>query len=174
MAEIDTSGKGGKSSRVKTKRTSTKVDMTPMVDLAFLLITFFMLTTTFNKSRALELQKPPIIKKEILESARAEIKDENTLTLYVWEKDKIYWNYKTGSKAATATDYTDQGLKEVLKARKQAVKTGLVVFIKMHPNAKFNNLIDVLDEYTNAEIDGEYFLSDAGEKEFEMVKNATN
>jgi biopolymer transport protein ExbD len=174
MAEIDTSGKGSKGSRVKTKRASTKVDMTPMVDLAFLLITFFMLTTTFNKSRALELQKPPIIRKDILDNAKAEIKDDNTLTLYVWEKDKLYWNYKTASKAASPTDYTDQGLREILKQRKEMVKTGLVVFIKMHPNAKFNNLIDVLDEYTNADIDGEYFLSDAGEKEFEMVKNATN
>lgn len=174
MAEIDTSGKGGKGSRVKTKRASTKVDMTPMVDLAFLLITFFMLTTTFNKSRALELQKPPIIRKDILDKAKSEIKDDNTLTLYVWEKDKVYWNYDSKSKAATATDYTEQGVKEILKQRKEAVKTGLVVFIKMHPNAKFNNLIDVLDEYTNAEIDGEYFLSDAGEKEFEMVKNAVN
>jgi biopolymer transport protein ExbD len=174
MAEIDTSSKGGgKGSKVKTKRVSTKVDMTPMVDLAFLLITFFMLTTTFNKTKALELNKAPLIRKDILDNSRSEIKDDKTLTLYVWEKDKIYWSYKSSATAANPTDYTDLGLKEILKKRKEGVKAGLVVLIKMHPDAKFLNLVDVLDEYTAAEIDGDYFLSDAGAKEFEMVKNAT-
>ncbi|HEY8399739.1 MAG TPA: biopolymer transporter ExbD, partial [Cytophagaceae bacterium] len=51
MAEVNTD-QGGKDGKKRSKKASTKIDMTPMVDLAFLLITFFMLTTTFNKPQS--------------------------------------------------------------------------------------------------------------------------
>jgi biopolymer transport protein ExbD len=174
MAQIDTSSSQGKGNKkTKTKKASTKVDMTPMVDLAFLLITFFMLTTTFNKSKALDLTKPPLIDKKDLENSRDEIKDDNTLTLYVWDKDQLYWNVKSSSTAATPTDYTDFGIKKLLTERNKQV-SNLVLLIKMHPEAKYSNLIDVLDEYYATGVKGPYFLSDAGEKEYDMVKNAQN
>ena len=58
MAEVqvkDSSGKGGK---VRSKKQVPHVDLTPMVDLAFLLITFFMLVTTFNKPNVMDLGLP--------------------------------------------------------------------------------------------------------------------
>ena len=60
MAEIAEGGGGGhgKGGKKRAKKQSTKVDMTPMVDLAFLLLTFFVLTATFNKNKAMEITFP--------------------------------------------------------------------------------------------------------------------
>ena len=58
MAEIQQQADSGKGGKKRAKRQSTKIDMTPMVDLAALLITFFMLTTTFNKPQTMEINMP--------------------------------------------------------------------------------------------------------------------
>ncbi len=82
MSEIqqkaDSGGKGGKK---RAKKMSTKIDMTPMVDLAFLLLTFFMLTTTFNKPNVMQVTMP--IKPKDGEE-ESELKASNAMTVILF------------------------------------------------------------------------------------------
>ena len=90
MAEVNTgdSSGGGKHSKRRAKKLSTKIDMTPMVDLAFLLLTFFVLTSTFNKPKAMELSFPAKPEDE-----KQNIKVNNALTLIMSDNDNIYYYY---------------------------------------------------------------------------------
>jgi biopolymer transport protein ExbD len=90
MAELNTGdgGGGGKhGGKVKAKKSSTKIDMTPMVDLAFLLLTFFMLTTTFSKPQAMEINMP--VKDKVEDPPK--IPGNQTLTLLLSDKNRIYY-----------------------------------------------------------------------------------
>ena len=91
MSEVqsnDSGGeKGGKHKKVRAKKNSTHIDMTPMVDLAFLLLTFFMLTTTFGKPKTMEINMP--IKDPNVEPSLV----NNALTVLLSGDDKIYWYF---------------------------------------------------------------------------------
>ena len=59
MAELNTGDSGSsKGGKVRSKKQNSKVDLTAMVDLAFLLITFFMLTTSLSKPQSMDLGLP--------------------------------------------------------------------------------------------------------------------
>src|SRR5690554_658684 len=87
MAEINTSDSGGKGGKKRSKKASTKVDMTPMVDLAFLLITFFMLTTTFGKPQAMEVNMPD----KTDDNQEQPLKESKTFTILLGENDIVYY-----------------------------------------------------------------------------------
>ena len=90
MAEIAEGGGGGHDKgKKRAKKSSTRVDMTPMVDLAFLLLTFFVLTSTFSKPKVMSLAYPAKINEPIGDAPKL----NNGITFLV-SKDKIY--YYTG------------------------------------------------------------------------------
>jgi biopolymer transport protein ExbD len=123
MAEIiqEEKQKGGKK---KPKKHSTAIDMTPMVDLMCLLITFFMLTTAFSKPKVMEIVLPEKIKKnEKVEPPK--IADSRTLNIIIGPKDKVYWY---GGKADPANlpplqeaDFSATGIRQVLLDRNRAL-----------------------------------------------------
>jgi biopolymer transport protein ExbD len=120
MAEIIQNEGGKQKGKRRSKRHSTHIDMTPMVDLACLLLTFFMLTTAFNKPKVMEIVLPE--RTEDIEDA-PQVDDSRVLNIILVENDKILWynGLADPTKAAlptlTETDFSADGIRKVLLQR---------------------------------------------------------
>jgi biopolymer transport protein ExbD len=140
MAEIAESGGGGHDKgKKRAKKSSTRVDMTPMVDLAFLLLTFFVLTSTFSKPKVMSLAYPAKIDGPIDKNAP---KLNNGIT-FLLSKDKIFYYTgefypadrpgKDGPTKLTETNFSASGLRKVLADLNSYVllrKEGMVKKVK--------------------------------------------
>lgn len=121
MAEIAESGGGGhgKGGKKRAKKQSTRVDMTPMVDLAFLLLTFFVLTSTFSKPKSMELSLPA---PPVDETEQPPVK--NGVTFLLTKDDRIFYYegefYEAGNKKGEPatqlkeTNFSSEGLHKLL------------------------------------------------------------
>lgn len=125
MAELDTGGGGGhgKHGKKRAKKSSTRVDMTPMVDLACLLLTFFMLTTQFNKPKTMEMSVPKDTKNE---EKKTKVDDDLAITVLLDKNDKNKVYYYTGkfvleTTQLKETDLSDKGLRKFLATRNKKV-----------------------------------------------------
>jgi biopolymer transport protein ExbD len=151
MAELDTSGGGKhKGGKVRSKKQSTRVDLTAMVDLAFLLITFFMLTTTLSKKKAMDLAMPD----------NSEIKNQlpvaatRSMTILLGSHNKIEWYMgEPGKSAPTVDNYGKDGLRKALiENGKKVAETHaapdnfMIVLIKPSDKSTYENLVNALDE----------------------------
>ena len=169
MAELNTDGGGGKkgSGKVRSKKQNSKVDLTAMVDLAFLLITFFMLTTTLSKPQSMSLGLPD---KEDDPNKKKDIKvDENrTMTIMLGDNNKIVRYVgllATPVVGGAPKDFTygKGGIREELLSRKKLVleysaakgkpKDGIIVIIKPSKKSNYRNLVDILDEMVIAGVE---------------------
>ena len=147
MAELDTSGGGKKKGgKVRTKKSNAKVDLTAMVDLAFLLITFFMLTTTLSKPIAMDIAKPD---KDDVNDTRLELRASQTMTILLGKHNKVAWYMGEAGKTAPEIQSFSQIRKTILdnKASVKA-KTGkdIVMVIKPTDGASYQNFVDIMDE----------------------------
>src|SRR6476620_8448333 len=124
MAEMDTSSGGGhkKGPGVKkSKKLSTRVDLTPMVDLGFLLITFFIFTTTMSQPTAMRLYLPKDTDKP---EEQNKVKASGALTLLLGKNDVIY--YYEGELKPDASNFktsTFKDIREVIINKKQSTDT---------------------------------------------------
>ena len=200
MAEVNTDQgggkeKGGKHSKVRAKKASTHIDMTPMVDLAFLLLTFFMLTTTFSKPKTVEINMP-------LKDGEP-TKVNNAITVLLSDKDRVFWyfgEFKPGEIQLNKTDFSDKGIRKVLLDKNSAAhaevkrledelakrqiadstfkrlaveaksqKSALMVLIKTDDKAKYRNVIDILDELSISSV-GKYAVVDMMKDEYDLIQ----
>lgn len=124
MASIDTGGgdsghKKGPGVK-KAKKLSTRVDMTPMVDLGFLLITFFVFTATMNEPTALDLNMPKDVDDP---NKKTEVKESGVLSILLGKGDQVY--YYEGKLEPDASNFkttTYKGIRDVIIKKKQEVK----------------------------------------------------
>ena len=175
MAEMDTSGGGGhkKGPGVKkAKKLSTRVDLTPMVDLGFLLITFFIFTTTMSQATAMKLNLPKDTDKP---EEQNKVKESGVLTLLLGKNDRVY--YYEGTLANDASNLKTSNFKdirtEILSKKRSTDPKDFVVVIKPDADCTYKNVVSMLDEmlindvkrYATVEISPvEYQLIQATEK----------
>ena len=139
MGAVDTpqrekKGKKGEGVHRPKRRVGVRIDMTPMVDVAFLLLIFFMVTTVFRTPQALEINLPPDEKVEI------QIAESKVLSIRVLPDERAYWKRGTDPWARSEVDK----LKDVFTSFKG--NKDLVVVIKIDREARFNNMVRIIDE----------------------------
>lgn len=162
MAEINTSG--NEKGKGRSKKASTKVDMTPMVDLAFLLITFFMLTTTFGKPQAMQVNMPDKTDNNDI----APVPASKAFTIILAEGDKIFYYSGYNAKEAEETDYSSNGIRKVVMDKVESI-SDLVIVIKPSAKSRYKNLVDILDEMdiTGAK---RYAIVDISSEDLALIK----
>ena len=170
MAEMDTSGGGGhkKGPGVKkSKKLSTRVDLTPMVDLGFLLITFFIFTTTMSQPTAMRLFLPKDTEKP---EEQNKVKASGALSLLLGKNDVIY--YYEGELAPDASNFKTTTFKDIrdiiINKKKSTDPKDFVVVIKPHAESTHKNAIDALDEMTINDVK-RYALVDIAEVENQLI-----
>jgi len=169
LAEKDSRKKGKKKGR---KKMSTRVDMTPMVDLGFLLITFFMLTTTFSKPQTMEINLPVKPKGEVTEEQENALKASKAFNIIVDGENRLFWYLGLPHEALepiTETNYSADGIRKVLLEKNGSIQD-MVVLIKPTSTAVYKNVVDILDEMNISNIK-RYALIDITPDDLEELQN---
>ncbi|MBO0360528.1 biopolymer transporter ExbD [Hymenobacter sp. BT186] len=145
MAEIASSAPAGRGPKPRRKKLSTRIDMTPMVDLAFLLLTFFILTASFNKPTVMALTMPD------KKGEPSDLGAKQALTLILGKDSQVHYFFGLNSAENPAKLYTttfgSDGLRKVLLERQRQLPAPTVL-IKAGQDAKYRDLVDALDEMT--------------------------
>ncbi len=181
MAELNTGDGGGKKGggKVRSKKSNAKVDLTAMVDLAFLLITFFMLTTSLSKPQSMDLGLPD---KDEKVDTDIKVDQVRTMTIILGDNNKIKWFHglldapEPNGKPTDAT-YGKNGIRaEILKRIKSipvatgSPKKGMIVIIKPTKKSTYRNLVDILDEMAICDVPTYAIVNDITPEEMKLVE----
>jgi len=160
--------KAGKKPRAR--KHSFHLDMTPMVDLAFLLLTFFMLTTTFAKPRVMGLTMPVPDKKQptLVASKRA-------MTIVLGQNHRVHYYFGLYAPADRSvpvptlhtTDFGPKGIRQALLARGRK-QPEPIILIKPGPHSAYRDMVDILDEM-NITSQQKYALTDLGSADRQLL-----
>jgi biopolymer transport protein ExbD len=170
MASIDSGDGGGGGHKKgpgvkKAKKLSTRVDMTPMVDLGFLLITFFIFTTTVAQPTAMKLFLPKDVDKP---EDQNKVKESGAFTIMMGKQDQVYYYEGLDPTQLKATNF--KGIREeILRKKKSTNPEDLVMILKPSEEATYKNTVDILDEMAICEIK-RYAMVDISPQEYELVR----
>lgn len=163
--------RGKKKGRRRSKRIGFHLDMTPMVDVAFLLLTFFMLTTTFSKSNTMEINIPP-------EAVEVKVAESNVMTLRIADDFMAYCSL--GEEAPRRLPLYDPGdsrqmalsgqLRSLLR-QQTAANEKMVIVVKISDKARYKHLVDIIDELNLMKI-GRFSLDDFTEQDALEIQRA--
>ncbi|NNF02718.1 MAG: biopolymer transporter ExbD [Bacteroidia bacterium] len=148
-------------------KSALEIDMNPMVDLAFLLITFFMLTTTFSKQQVMELILPVKPKAESM-VVEQPVKESKVVTILLSNDDKIFYYNGITEPDLIETSYEENGIRSVLINKNKEI-ADMVVLVKPLEDSRFKNYVDILDELKLAEVN-RYAIIDPDLLDKELIK----
>ncbi|RYY35878.1 MAG: biopolymer transporter ExbD [Sphingobacteriaceae bacterium] len=170
MAELNSDAP--RSGRKTRKRIAARVDLTAMVDLAFLLITFFIFTTTLNKQKVMPVAMPD---KE--GNVDMSVPASRTLTICPGDNNKLIWYVGEAEKPLLGpyvADYSKNGIrKAIIQAKDYARKaTGkhLIAIIKPADTSEYSDLVNALDEMEINDVQS-YAITDISNKDISLLKD---
>lgn len=145
MGMVDTPDRGSKKKKGafggrKKRRVGIRIDMTPMVDIAFLLLIFFMVTTVFRTPQALEINLPPD------QDAKIDIAASKVITIRILADDRLYWR-RGITDAFVRSDVAH--LADVLKPFEGS---DMIISVKLDRDTKFDNMVQSLDALHTAKL----------------------
>jgi len=176
--------KGGKKGRKKAKM--PRIDMTPLVDLGFLLLTFFILTTTMSTPTTMPVVVPPKIKENQKDQVDPpKIQESRLMTILLGKNDRVYYYIGSGQDEKkppemqlTGFSKSGKGIREAIIKQIKAVRENpliaekdknIMILIKPMNDSKYKNMVDILDEM-NILQQKNYALISPSPVELEMVK----
>lgn len=170
MAEINNNPtQKKKKGRAFFSKKSLKVDLTPMVDLGFILITFFVFTSTISELKAMDIVNPK-------DSGDSDKLCESCVMTVLLDKDNKIWYYEGMEKDAEykETNYDASGIRELISKKKKTVmqKFGedrFVLIIKPLEHSGFKNLVDIIDE-CSINVVLRYYIDEASDSEKQRFK----
>ncbi len=124
----------------KKRRLGIRLDMTPLVDVAFLLLTFFMLTTTFSLPQVMEINLPP-------SESKSEITEQTLLLLRVLDDGRIFWNFGTDIPRAI----TQPELQGFLVTR-LSMNPNMIALVKVDRKSKYSSMVRIIDDLNLARV----------------------
>jgi biopolymer transport protein ExbD len=169
MAEITTTNSNKQKNGVKRMiKKSTRVDLTPMVDLGFLLVTFFVFTTTMAQPKAMNILVP-----NDKDATTDPICETCALTVVLGDHDKIfYYEGRDENAVYKETNYSSAGIRDIIIKKKKAVIKALgsdrmILIIKASDKSSMKNMVDMLDESAISRIK-RYYMADLNWKDKKM------
>jgi biopolymer transport protein ExbD len=130
----------GASGQRRRRRVGVRVDMTPMVDIAFLLLIFFMVTTVFRQPLAMEVNMPD-------PDAKVEVPESNVMTVYVDADDSVHTRLGTGAINSSSWEQLIPSFRDNARAN-----SNLIVLVKIHRKARYGRMVDMMDTLEDAEM----------------------